>query len=99
MATYYRANGLNWDTEVFRDSWPKTENFTLRRFLDHPRFFRVVSDRRDALGSATFKLQRQTAGQGVGTFALVLTEQSRERGAQMNFNYVRLKAARQFGFT
>ncbi len=81
MATYYRANGLNWDTEVFRDSWPTTENFTLE-ISGSPVGFLRLSLIDETLWVRDLQIATAAQGQGVGTFALVLTEHiAREGGA------------------
>ena len=81
MAIYYRTNGLNWDTEVFRDSWPTTENFTLEISGLPVGFLRLSLPSTETLWVRDLQITTVAQGQGVGTFALVSTEQiARERG-------------------
>ncbi len=88
MATYYRASGRTWDTGIFRDSWPTTENFTLE-ISGSPVGFLRLSQTDKTLWVRDLQITTAAQGQGVGTFALVLTEQiARERGA----NELRLRA-------
>jgi GNAT superfamily N-acetyltransferase len=80
MSHYYDALGRTWDTEMFRDSWPTTENLTLEVEGAAIGFLRL------SLSASTvwirdIQVRPEAQGRGVGTFALRVVQQiALERG-------------------
>lgn len=80
MSHYYDALRRIWDTEVFRDSWPTTENLTLEADGAAIGFLRL-SKSESTLWIRDIQVLPAAQGRGVGTFALRIAQQiALERG-------------------
>ena len=80
MAVFYATHGRTWDTSLFEDSWPRTENFCLLEAGVRVGILRVTEEA-EILYVRDLQIVPRHQGRGAGTFALAFVDKlAAERG-------------------
>ncbi|WFP50248.1 GNAT family N-acetyltransferase [Methylomonas sp. EFPC3] len=88
MAPYYRSLGREWDTALYRESWPTTENITIEHSGVVVGFLRLTQQP-PAMYIRDLQIIETARGLGLGSYAIASAEQlARKQG----IDTIRLRA-------